>query len=436
MTAPAQTDLFGDAEPMPARAPKGDPERALIRIQAPAAQLSKAQREFNRLIGRIERLRGELAEWRSSQERAQVRQAREVEPAHARLRTLQRELVLWVDGFLASPPGRRELRLTAKQRTKLTWLLLYLSRAVLADGADAEVEAAHDRHADRAHAEEQREQIDLAAAMLGSMTGDESLFEGPADSLEDLLERATQRLHQEPSAPGDGAAAFSGFNGFSDTGAPRRTSARAQQAQAREEQAREEAGRSVREVYRRLVGQLHPDRESDPAERERKTALMARVNDAYGRSDLLELLTVQMAIEQIDEEHLRSVSEQRLRHYIRVLKEQEQTLVDEIDQLRLPLMNPMTGLPDLPGRWSPRLYDQMVDDQLRELRLSTQQIEADGARLRADATRKAFLNGLRIDDPDEELDPFEAMLLEQELDEMMAMARPTAAAPPGRRRRR
>jgi hypothetical protein len=122
--------------------------------------------------------------------------------------------------------------------------------------------------------------------------------------------------------------------------------------------------------------------------------------------------------------------------YVRVLKEQEQTLVDEIDQLRLPLMNPMTGLPDLPGRWSPRLYDQMVDDQLRELRLSTQQIEADSARLRADATRKSFLNGLRIDDPDEELDPFEAMLLEQELDEMMAMARATAAAPPGRRRRR
>jgi hypothetical protein len=162
---------------------------------------------------------------------------------------------------------------------------------------------------------------------------------------------------------------------------------------------------------------------------------MARVNDAYGRSDLLELLTVQMAIEQIDEEHLRSVSEQRLRHYIRVLKEQEQTLVDEIDQLRLPLMDPMTGLPNQPGRWSPRLYDEMVDDQLQQLLQATHQIEADGAELRADATRKAFLNGLRIDDPDAELDPFEAMLLEQELDEMMAMAMTTADAP-GRRRRR
>jgi hypothetical protein len=432
MTAPTQPDLFGNAEPMPAPAGGADPERALIRIQAPAAQLSKAQREFNRLIGRIERLRGELADWRLAQERAQVRQGSEVAPLHACLRTLQRELVLWIDDFLARPSGRRELRLTAKQRLKLTWMLLYLSRAVLADGSDPEVEAAHDRHAQRSHGEDQREQIDLAAAMLGSVTGDESLFEGPADSLEDLLERATQRLHQKPSAAEDGTAAFAGFT---DKGAPRRPSARAQQAQARDAQAREEAGRSVREVYRRLVGQLHPDRESDPAERERKTALMARVNDAYGRSDLLELLTVQMAIEQIDEEHLRSVSEQRLRHYIRVLKEQEQTLVDEIDQLRLPLMDPMTGLPNQPGRWSPRLYDEMVDDQLQQLLQATHQIEADGAELRADATRKAFLNGLRIDDPDAELDPFEAMLLEQELDEMMAMAMTTADAP-GRRRRR
>ncbi|BDI03456.1 hypothetical protein [Sphaerotilus microaerophilus] len=64
MTAPTQPDLFGNAEPMPAPAGGADPERALIRIQAPAAQLSKAQREFNRLIGRIERLRGELADWR------------------------------------------------------------------------------------------------------------------------------------------------------------------------------------------------------------------------------------------------------------------------------------------------------------------------------------------------------------------------------------
>ena len=47
---------------------------------------------------------------------------------------------------------------------------------------------------------------------------------------------------------------------------------------------------SIREVYRKLAGALHPDRESDPQERERKTALMQRVNQAYAKNNLLQLL--------------------------------------------------------------------------------------------------------------------------------------------------
>ena len=55
-------------------------------------------------------------------------------------------------------------------------------------------------------------------------------------------------------------------------------------------QAALEASQSVRDVYRKLVSALHPDREADGAERERKTALMQRANQAYERNDLLELL--------------------------------------------------------------------------------------------------------------------------------------------------
>ena len=44
----------------------------------------------------------------------------------------------------------------------------------------------------------------------------------------------------------------------------------------------DETSLSIREVYRKLVSALHPDREPDPQERARKTALMQRVNQAYG----------------------------------------------------------------------------------------------------------------------------------------------------------
>jgi hypothetical protein len=38
---------------------------------------------------------------------------------------------------------------------------------------------------------------------------------------------------------------------------------------------------AVREVFRKLVSELHPDRETDPAEHARDTELMQRVNQAY-----------------------------------------------------------------------------------------------------------------------------------------------------------
>jgi curved DNA-binding protein CbpA len=42
----------------------------------------------------------------------------------------------------------------------------------------------------------------------------------------------------------------------------------------------------VREVFRKLASELHPDRETDPAEHARKTELMQRVNQAYKAGDL------------------------------------------------------------------------------------------------------------------------------------------------------
>jgi hypothetical protein len=47
---------------------------------------------------------------------------------------------------------------------------------------------------------------------------------------------------------------------------------------------------SLREVYRRVASSVHPDRETDPAARARKTALMQEANRAYAAQDLLGLL--------------------------------------------------------------------------------------------------------------------------------------------------
>ena len=78
----------------------------------------------------------------------------------------------------------------------------------------------------------------------------------------------------------------------------------------------------MREVYRKLASALNPDRESDPIERERKTALMQRVNQDYARNNLLELMELQLELEHIDQDALKNISQDRLKHYNAIMKEQ------------------------------------------------------------------------------------------------------------------
>jgi len=108
---------------------------------------------------------------------------------------------------------------------------------------------------------------------------------------------------------------------------PRKPGAKQTKAQAEERS----ASQSIRDVYRKLASALHPDREPDEAERVRKTILMQRVNQAYEKNDLLSLLQLQLEIEQIDQNALDGIAEDRLRHYNKVLTEQLAELQQEVE---------------------------------------------------------------------------------------------------------
>ena len=105
----------------------------------------------------------------------------------------------------------------------------------------------------------------------------------------------------------------------------------AKQAQAETEQAN--ASQSIRAVYRKLASALHPDREPEITERARKTALMQRVNQAYQENDLLSLLQLQLEIEQIDQNALDGIAEDRLKHYNKVLGGQLEELQHAVQML-------------------------------------------------------------------------------------------------------
>ncbi|MBR7781843.1 hypothetical protein [Undibacterium luofuense] len=115
----------------------------------------------------------------------------------------------------------------------------------------------------------------------------------------------------------------------------KREHARRRQAakQARIEQQEKEVSLSIREVYRKLASMLHPDREQDEQKRIEKNSLMQEVNAAYDARDLLRLMELQLRLEQIDQQHLASLSKEKLQHYLQVLAEQEKELRSEIQYM-------------------------------------------------------------------------------------------------------
>lgn len=117
-----------------------------------------------------------------------------------------------------------------------------------------------------------------------------------------MAQAMTDRLTTEGEAPA-GAA-------HQPPPKPRKKSAKTLAKEAAKAQEEEQISLSIRGVPQ--TGQCAARYEPDPAERERKTALMQRANEAYANKNLLQLLELQLELEHIDAAHLANLAPERL----------------------------------------------------------------------------------------------------------------------------
>ena len=387
----------------------------MLAIPIPAAAQNKAQREFNRLIGQIAQQRELLAQWQGFELRHHQRVITEMQPLQQQLRAARLALLKQLDALLVDPHTTPKLAKT--QRRKLSAWIPQLAGMLLEEGADAEVEALFNRYSDASHADLLQANLAGVEAMFGHVLGEDALKGHQAESIDDLMQHAAEHM----------AAQVEAEQQARDSRA--RHSAKGRKAEAarqQQEAATQQAGQSVREVFRKLASTLHPDRETDATERERKTALMQQANQAYGRNDLLTLLTMQLALEQIDDQHLANLPVARLAHYNQVLGEQLRALQQEVQACVLPYRMQLGPF----GRpLTPAAVDSALTTDLADMRQDLRSIEHDIALLRDPATRRAVINTLEMPDADDDgPDAFEMMLM------MEALAKAPAA--PGRRKKR
>lgn len=402
-------DLFGFTQP-PA------PEAQSLKPTAAKAKASPLQREFDRLVGRIEEAQALLAAWQQQPTVILEKYHAKMEPAIRDLTDAQISLIVQIDALLASPP--KGLRITARRRDALTDCLLDLIGAAMMHGADDTLTAIHDRYSDtpveQLAQEDEAEQKAEIIAVFEQMFGKGSIQQAPDESHDDFVARAQARLLAEMEAEErreEDARQRRAEKRAAKQDAKRRAKTPAKQA-ADHAAAESPKPDLLRTLYRKLASSIHPDRESDAAEKIRKTATMQGLNTAYQNKDLLSLLKLHNQTLQGDAAVTDALAENTLREYNALLKAQLKALESEIMRAIDEVTPPGVAMRN--GRIKrPEQLEHLMDNDIQNVKRTAASMRGTVRDLNDPKLRTQAVNDLvAMTEQRREMDDFDDMMAE------------------------
>ena len=300
---------------------------AALSVKArPDAPLSPAQQRYNALLARIEALSTQvdrLQAWSDQHRHAHVQALYQTAQ---QTRALRQSLLVFLHEKLQSDALTSQQQRMA--RTQVRGLIDQLGPS-----ADPQVQALaelyrldEDEQAQERAEEAQRLREQIEAA-LGQPIHNASQYQTP----EEMMAAGMRQWQRQQQADEERKAA-------------KRAARKAlkkpvahQLAQAQQMDARN----AIRTVFRQLASALHPDREPDAKERERKTVLMSEVNAAYEKNDLSTLLRLQMQAALSDASGASRLADDKLAAMGLLLKEQVTALEDDLAQMESELTRAM-----------------------------------------------------------------------------------------------
>lgn len=316
-----------------------------LAAQPDDAPLTPGQKKFNTLLKKIETQSKLLESWQAVRPAYQQLWSTEFRPLLDELEKYDMEMLLYLDA------ASDRIKFGKNDRQTLVNIILNLVDSMMGGPQSAVLKDLFAKHTGRDFDAIRREEDEAFKAALKDTYGIEIGDDLDLEALDEVTQRVQEKLAEQAEQR------------------PQKKSAR----ELRQEQEQAKVSQSVRDIYRKLASALHPDRETDNAERERKTVLMQRANEAYASSDLLGLLHLQLEAEQIDHAHISNLSKERLKHYNHVLAEQLQDLELEIRDVTLSLsaqllLDPYDNikLTTLPRKCEKRL--QQLRDELESIK--------------------------------------------------------------------
>ncbi|MCF8167412.1 MAG: J domain-containing protein [Rhodoferax sp.] len=285
--------------------------------------LSKNQNLFNDLVRKIQLRRDELAQWQEVVEACRAKAASEMLPL---LKKFREQQTAFLDVLVQ---GHALKGLTKTDRRVLGEEICELAEFLLEETGDPKFKEIFNQFSptDYDEDEDESEIADVLKNAVANAFGMDPADYAHLQTPEEVAALAQAQLNERRHHAEVEQARKD---------ATRKKTPKQLAREAAAKAAAEEVSLSIREVYRKLVSALHPDREPDADERARKTALMQRVNQAYEKRNLLQLLELQLELEHIDAHSIAGLSASRLKHFNQVLREQLAELEQEINALVMP----------------------------------------------------------------------------------------------------
>lgn len=280
--------------------------------------LSKEQKAFNTLIKKIEEKRASLAAWQEIIPAYQKKYASDYIPLVETSQDIQIELVHCLDR------ASDQKALTSTERRMIHDLISGMAGGLAAERGDADLKNIYNKHSGSDYDAEEAASMNGLKSMLEDVIGVDLGDDLDMSSPEEIFKRAQAHM-QEQQAQFEAER-----REYEERQAKRKKTAKQIAKESQQQAEEQQTSQSIRELYRKLVSALHPDREPDPQERERKTLLMQRINQAYDKKNLLLLLELQLELEHIDQATINNITAGRLKHYNKILKEQLSELEHEI----------------------------------------------------------------------------------------------------------
>lgn len=361
-----------------------DPKAIRIAPKKQGSTLSAAQKRFNNLIKQIDKNKKLLLDWKDTIPVYQQKVGQEYEPLFDTFNGYRLEWLQLLDQYYEQPLFKKT------DKAKIKHIISAVCDDLVADMESEAVKALFNKYKDTDYDAMVQEQEQAMAEMIKGLA--KEMFKVDIDDDVDVStpEKFQAHLQDKLREQAEAEEAVKAAK-------PKKKTAKQLAREAKQQEDEALAGKSVQEIYRKLVAALHPDREPDEQERARKTELMQRVNTAYGKKDLLQLLELQLEAEQVDAAQLGHIADDRLKHFNKILVEQLAELTEEIGHIEMTFMERL-NMPFF-GKITPKHLLAELAHDMRQVKQDIAYIKEDLQDHADPAAFKAWLKAYRIPKP-------------------------------------